>query len=55
MNMASEEKVPVHVTIIMDGNGRWARQRGEERLFGHNEGRESVRACVEYAVEKGIK
>ena len=52
--MVSEEKIPVHVTIIMDGNGRWARQRGEERLFGHNEGRESVRACVEYAVEKGI-
>lgn len=53
--MDSKEKVPTHVTIIMDGNGRWARQRGKERLFGHQEGRESVRACVEYAVEKGIR
>lgn len=53
--MDSKEKVPTHVTIIMDGNGRWARQKGKERLFGHQEGRESVRACVEYAVEKGIR
>ena len=49
------DRIPEHVTIIMDGNGRWAKQRGEERLFGHSEGKESVRACVEYAVEKGIK
>ena len=48
-------KVPVHVTIIMDGNGRWAKQRGMERLFGHKEGLESVRACTEFAVEKGIR
>ncbi len=47
--------VPQHVTIIMDGNGRWAKQRGQERLYGHKEGVESVRACTEYAVEKGIK
>lgn len=47
--------IPQHVTIIMDGNGRWAKQRGQERLYGHKEGVESVRACAEYAVEKGIK
>lgn len=47
--------VPEHVTIIMDGNGRWAKQRGQERLYGHKEGVESVRACTELAVEKGIK
>ena len=47
--------IPQHVTIIMDGNGRWAKQRGQERLFGHKEGVESVRACTEYAVEKGIR
>lgn len=47
--------VPEHVTVIMDGNGRWAKQRGKERLFGHKEGVESVRACTEMAVEKGIK
>ena len=39
----------------MDGNGRWAKARGRERVFGHMEGVESVRACLEYAVEKGIK
>ena len=47
--------IPEHVTVIMDGNGRWAKQRGKERLFGHKEGVESVRACTEFAVEKGIK
>lgn len=41
--------------MIMDGNGRWARERGKERVFGHFEGVESVRACTEYAVEAGIK
>ena len=53
--MNSDIKIPQHVTIIMDGNGRWAKMRGEERLFGHKAGTDSVRACVEYAVEKGIK
>ena len=47
--------IPQHVTVIMDGNGRWAKLRGKERLFGHKEGVESVRACTEMAVEKGIK
>ena len=44
-------KVPRHVSIIMDGNGRWAQQRGKERVFGHSHGVESVRACVEASVE----
>ncbi len=48
-------EVPQHVTIIMDGNGRWARKQGKQRLFGHKEGVESVRACLEFAVEKGIR
>lgn len=39
----------------MDGNGRWARQRGEERVFGHSHGVESVRACVEAAAENGVR
>ena len=47
--------VPVHVSMIMDGNGRWANERGKERVFGHYEGAESVRACVEAAVETGVK
>lgn len=49
------DRIPQHVSIIMDGNGRWAKARGRERVFGHMEGVESVRACLEYAVEKGIK
>ena len=48
-------KVPVHVSMIMDGNGRWAKERGKERVFGHFEGVESVRACVEAAVENGVR
>lgn len=48
------EKIPQHVSIIMDGNGRWAQSRGKERVYGHIEGVESVRACLEAAVEAGI-
>ena len=48
-------RIPVHVSMIMDGNGRWAKERGKERIFGHFEGVESVRACVEAAVEAGVK
>ena len=47
--------IPVHVSMIMDGNGRWAKMRGKERVYGHFEGAESVRACVEAAVEAGVK
>lgn len=47
--------VPVHVSFIMDGNGRWAKARGKERIFGHFEGVESVRAVLEASVEWGIK
>ncbi len=55
--MATEElgKVPVHVSFIMDGNGRWAKLRGKERVYGHFEGVESVRACVEASVEFGVR
>lgn len=49
------EIVPTHVTFIMDGNGRWARQRGKDRIYGHFEGVESVRAVMEASVEFGIK
>lgn len=47
--------IPVHVSMIMDGNGRWAMERGKERVYGHFEGVNSVRACVEAAVETGVK
>ncbi len=45
----------MHVSFIMDGNGRWAKARGKERIFGHFEGVESVRAVLEASVEWGIK
>lgn len=48
-------KIPQHVSIIMDGNGRWAKERGQERVHGHFEGVESVRACTEAAAESGVK
>ncbi|HIR94810.1 MAG TPA: di-trans,poly-cis-decaprenylcistransferase [Candidatus Coprenecus stercorigallinarum] len=47
--------IPKHVAIIMDGNGRWARMRGKERIYGHYEGTESVRVCCEFAVEAGVE
>src|SRR3712207_6715801 len=47
--------VPAHVAIIMDGNGRWARQRGLERLEGHRAGTENIRTIIEGAVELGIE
>ncbi|MBP3202557.1 MAG: di-trans,poly-cis-decaprenylcistransferase [Bacteroidales bacterium] len=49
------KSIPQHVSIIMDGNGRWAKARGKERVYGHIEGVESVRACLEAAVEEGVK
>ena len=53
--MTEQNNTPVHVSIIMDGNGRWAKARGKDRIYGHFEGVESVRACTEAAVEAGVK
>jgi undecaprenyl diphosphate synthase len=57
IDMSKEKltKVPVHISMIMDGNGRWAKERGKERVFGHFEGVESVRSCVEAALETGVR
>jgi undecaprenyl diphosphate synthase len=49
------EKLPAHVAIIMDGNGRWAKQKGKFRVFGHNNGVVAVRDTVEAAAEIGVK
>ncbi len=49
------QRLPNHIAIIMDGNGRWAKEKGEDRLFGHLHGVESVRNIVEGAAELGIK
>jgi len=48
-------KLPNHVAIIMDGNGRWAKQKGKLRVFGHKNGVKSVQVIVEAATELGIK
>ena len=47
-------RVPQHIAIIMDGNGRWAKQQGEERLYGHTIGVESVRAALKAATKAGV-
>lgn len=53
--MQDLNRLPVHVSLIMDGNGRWAQLRGKDRVFGHFEGVESVRAVMEASVEWGIR
>ena len=49
------EKLPNHIAIIMDGNGRWAKQKGKDRIFGHKNGVAAVREVTESAAEIGIK
>ena len=51
----STMKIPVHVAVIMDGNGRWAQKRGEERTYGHAVGSEVVEQMVEIASDLGIR
>ncbi len=48
-------RIPQHAAVIMDGNGRWAAQRGKPRVFGHRAGAESVRAIVDSAARLGVK
>lgn len=48
-------RIPAHVAIIMDGNGRWAKQRGRERSYGHQAGAETVHIIAEEAAKLGIK
>ncbi len=52
---AAEVTVPRHVAIIMDGNGRWARERGMPRARGHHAGVEAVRRCVRHAADRGVR
>ncbi|MFQ3578084.1 MAG: isoprenyl transferase [Verrucomicrobiia bacterium] len=47
--------IPQHVAVIMDGNGRWAAERGLPRILGHEEGARSIKACVEGCLEFGIR
>ncbi len=55
INTINKERLPKHVAIIMDGNGRWAKQKGKPRIFGHQNGANAVRATIEAAAEIGIE
>ena len=55
LDSLKNNNIPRHIAIIMDGNGRWAKQKGEMRIFGHTNGVESVRALLTAAGEIGIK
>lgn len=48
-------RIPSHIAIIMDGNGRWAKQQAQARVFGHQHGVEAVRRVIEAAAEAGVK
>lgn len=48
------DKIPRHIAVIMDGNGRWARERGLPRIEGHRRGSEAVRACTAACMEAGV-
>lgn len=51
----NSSKLPQHIAVIMDGNGRWAKNKGAERIYGHENGVKSVRETVEAAAELGVK
>lgn len=51
----SKERMPRHIAIVMDGNGRWAKQRGLKRMFGHKQGVETVHRITEAAAELGVE
>ena len=53
--LIDKTKIPQHVAIIMDGNGRWAKQQGKERTYGHQKGAETVQEIAEDAARLGIK
>jgi len=53
--LAGDSRVPRHVAIIMDGNGRWAKQRGLPRAAGHRAGAEAVRRTLQAAADQGVK
>ena len=50
-----KSKVPIHVAIIMDGNGRWAKKHGKDRVFGHQEGIKSVKEVIKASINSGVQ
>lgn len=54
-NNINKNRIPKHIAIIMDGNGRWAKQRGTQRIFGHRNAVGAVRAAIEASAELGVE
>ena len=54
-SLIDKNRIPAHVAIIMDGNGRWAKAKGQARLFGHNAGMETLREIVRHSQTLGVK
>lgn len=55
METDAAPRIPRHIAIVMDGNGRWAERRHRPRSFGHREGQKAVRAAVEYCRRRGVE
>lgn len=55
LNDIKQHCIPFHIAVIMDGNGRWAQKKGKDRIFGHQQGVETVRKTIEACVEIGVK
>jgi undecaprenyl diphosphate synthase len=55
LDKIKKDNIPSHVAVIMDGNGRWAREKGQDRIFGHLNGVDSVRASLQAARRCGVK
>jgi undecaprenyl diphosphate synthase len=55
MEAETAPRVPRHIAIVMDGNGRWAERRRRPRSFGHREGQKAVRAAVEFCLRRGVE
>ena len=53
--MLNKDRMPTHVAVIMDGNGRWAKERGVPRLAGHNAGMKAMKKIVDHSDKLGIK
>ena len=55
MSQVDKSNIPAHIAVIMDGNGRWAKQKGQPRVFGHHEGARRVRNIVRFCNDIGVK
>ena len=50
-----ETSIPKHIAIIMDGNGRWAKEKGKLRVEGHKKGAENIEKIIDYSIKLGVK